>query len=362
MVYLHIRIRKMIMNYMSEYSFLRGSKKYHDYSLSINKDNTLIDIIPDVSKRELLNLLNSYPDEKNTRLKELLQKQFGIQRVLIGSGSEDIILRINRILLKNMIVGVVTPNFYRTYETLCCQPILIDVSYNASELFLDIEELMKKISHKKFKAIWISNPNPITGKAFNKKMLTNLVEMYNTILFLIDEASIDSAKSVDEISMLEIAEKYNNLIVIRSFSKFYGFPGMRLGFAVGSERYLKIIENNSPIYPVNNLNIIIVESIFKNIDKYITIKDRLSQNKEKLRNVINNTNLYYIDSLTNTIIVGSKLPGLNLWEYLMKNKIIALSLDGEHGIITKNCVRLTVHSGYEEFEFLYDRIKAVANG
>ncbi|MNB94155.1 Histidinol-phosphate aminotransferase [compost metagenome] len=340
---------------MTEYCMLRQSEDYHDYSLSFNKDQILNRLLSDIKSEDIIPFLTKYPEDNNTEIKEAIRCLIPAEELLIGSGSEELIWRINRVLLLGKKVAVVVPNFYRIYESIE-NPVFISQPYDPVACELEMGELSGALKRFHYDAVWLANPNPITGKAYRRQELKVLVEQYPDTLFLIDEVSIDAVLEMEKYTMFEECLSYANVIVLRSFSKFYGFPGMRLGYAAGNPALISFINNHSPVYPVSNINCVIVKWITEHQDIYEAFKRRIAINKECLSDIVQNTDLYLIRSLTNTVILGSKSESSCLWNTFKGLNILTTALDRETGVIGRNLVRLTIHSDKNEFDFLSKKI------
>ena len=92
----------------------------------------LSDLYSLVTSKEIFKCLNTYPDLEYNSMQELIRKRYHIENILFGSGSEELIFRINRELLRNRRVAVMVPIFYRVTETL-----------DNSLVYLDINDYMK---------------------------------------------------------------------------------------------------------------------------------------------------------------------------------------------------------------------------
>lgn len=346
---------------MTEYKFLRKDKNVVDYSLSFNRDSALSEVFADIEKKEFLFYLNKYPDSGNYQLSELIKVKYGIDNVIVGSGSEDLIVRINKLLLKDLKVAVIAPIFYRIYETLDNPPIFVNIPTLKGSLYLDVDYLMDIINTMDISAIWISNPNSIYGNAFTRGALLNLIKAHPDILFLIDEVSIDFTIAPEKLELFQVAEKLDNLIVIKSVSKYYGFPGMRLGYATGHRKYIDKLLIQSQVYPVNNLDVLLFQKIIQKERLFIELKSKIHENKKKLKRLVEGTPITIIDSLTNTFVLKLEREDIDLWEKLKEYNMLTCSLANEKFVKDKNCVRITIHSG-EDFDILYDNVKKIIDG
>lgn len=346
------------MNYMNAYEDMRNKSDVLDYSLSYNKDNILNEIIGDIKTEEITRYLNEYPKSNYAELKERLSACYTQKSFVLGSGSEDLIWRINSFILAQKKVGVVMPNFYRIFQTLK-KVSFIDIPCDKEDLNLDIQYLIRAIEKESYDAVWLSNPNPITGKGFYASDLCQLIINMPHTLFVIDEASMDSVLSMELYSLMGWREAIDNLIVIRTFSKFYGLPGMRLGYACMTPFLAEIMETMGQVFPVSNLSLLISEKILEKQQLFEKVRTKISDNKQALYAMFHkNDPIFYYSSLSNTVVVRCNNPNIYLWEVLKDKGILSLSLEEEESEFT-NSVRLTIHSEESYFSRLYQGLQTI---
>mgnify|MGYP004622210045 CR=1 FL=1 len=343
------------INYLVEYDVLR--KNNNDYSLSYNTDDMLYELYSLVSPEEILKSLNTYPDLEYNSMQELIRKRYHIKNVLFGSGSEELIFRINRELLKEKRVAAVVPIFYRVTETLEGSPNYLDINDYMKEGEFRKEEFIESIVEMQLGAVWIANPNSIYGIAVPREALLYVIKNCPQILFIVDEVSIDFLNQVDKYELIQEAEKTPNLIVIKSMSKYYGVPGLRLGMLSANETFIARLKEGSCVYPVNNLTYLYTKKMLESEDKFLLMKKKIRNNAQRLKKLLKGTPINMLEPMTNTVLLWWE-SNVDLWELLAKYNIISFSLKEEEHILWKNAVRLTIHSG-EKFEYLYEQIKNI---
>jgi histidinol-phosphate/aromatic aminotransferase/cobyric acid decarboxylase-like protein/choline kinase len=124
------------------------------------------------------------------------------------------------------------------------------------------EEIQSKISESE--VIVIVNPNNPTGSILGSSFIWELVNNYTDKLFVIDESFIEFSEEISIIDFLEHMPK-NNVLVLRSMSKSYGLPGIRLGFSYTTNSELnEYILQEVPIWNMNSMAEYFLEIILKN--------------------------------------------------------------------------------------------------
>jgi threonine-phosphate decarboxylase len=124
--------------------------------------------------------------------------------------------------------------------------------------------------------VFLCNPNNPTGKEFPHSLIKSLAENNPDTIFVIDEAYADY--TLTDNSVLPIIRKYPNLIIIRSLTKPFCIPGLRLGYLVGNEPVVKRIRIYKMPWSVNALAIEAGHFIFDHINEYqLSVKDWLDE-------------------------------------------------------------------------------------
>lgn len=347
--------RKHLINY---YQVSDNIDKYYDYCLSHNIDQRVTKLLQKVDNKDILYNSTKYPFDLYKDFEALIKDHFMANSIILGSGSEDFISRINNFYLKDKSIGVVVPNFYRIYET------AKDVKYvylknNTSETIIDISVIEKQINENKLDAVWVSNPNSIIGKGYNRESLLYLIRKYENVLFLVDEANIDFADKKVDLELINHVSKHKNLVVLRSFSKYFGIPGIRIGIIITENRDLNnYFRNNSCVFPVASPSVAIASLVLKNIDFFDSLVEEIHQNRNKLTDLIKGKKKIKVSqSITNTICLSS--DNIDIWNVLKSKNIYTLNLKNEIGVSEKNAVRVTIHSCDMLFNNLYSKIQQI---
>lgn len=129
---------------------------------------------------------------------------------------------------------------------------------------LNLDELGKKIeSIIGQKLIYIGQPNNPTGKSIQNSQIVDLALKHKDSFFCIDESFADFIPGYHSIARMAIAgTEVQNIIVVRSLTKFYGIPGLRLGVCLASPDIIVKIKDAQPPWSVNTLALKIGEKLF----------------------------------------------------------------------------------------------------
>lgn len=232
-----------------------------DFSASINPMG-----ISENARRavfEHFEAISHYPEQLSETLITEISRFHSIPSrcIIAGNGSTELIYLIPRVFKPKKAL-LVTPTFseYKNALSLVeCEVYSFLVSENNA--FRLEKDLLVELLKKRYDLLYICNPGNPTGVLTSKEILLGIVDEaseYGTTC-VVDEAFIDFAE--DE-SVKKAATERDNLIVLRSMTKFYGIPGMRVGFAVSSEGKIHRMMHHKEPWSVNAIgSIAAVESL-----------------------------------------------------------------------------------------------------
>lgn len=281
--------------------------------------------------------------------------------ILIGNGAAELINNLKYIVGKK--IALTIPSFN---EYVRCFP-------NSEITYINSKDDNYRLSLNKLKEtlnkvdtlIVISPDNP-SGSHLKYGEVIELLdmakEMHKQIIF--DESFIDFANDNYTLINDDILKKYPNLIVIKSISKSYGVPGLRLGvLASGNNKYLDIINRNMPVWNINSFAEYFLQIILIYKKDYVYGCSKIKEERNRFYNElikINELDVY--DSEANYFMIKlNKGTSNELAEYLLdNNKILIKVLNGKNGFDDKEYIRIAVKTK-EENDYFIQSIKEYYN-
>jgi histidinol-phosphate/aromatic aminotransferase/cobyric acid decarboxylase-like protein len=267
-----------------------------------------------------------YPERNLSDLKEIIGKFHGIDpdNILPGNGASDLITWAGYEAKKFGISCIPSPGFVDYERSLNCWNsnfIHCELPKNWNNIFPQSFPL-----HPKGDVIWITNPHNPTGQLWERNSLEAIIKKYK--LVICDEAFLSITPNGEKESLIPLTKKYDNLLVLRSLTKIFNIPGLRLGYVIGSSRKINQWKINRDPWPLNSFAIKAGIDLLSNkkfygqwtrqIHSWIKIeKERVS---EKLSTI---KNLKVHNSSTNFFLIESKKSLLPNIKYL-ENKGILL--------------------------------------
>lgn len=196
-----------------------------------------------------------YPDIDCSSLREYIARKIGhlADEIIVGNGSTELFYLIPRSLQPAR--GIIfQPTFSEFAEALQCSHT--EVTHHV----LKAEDNFRFEYHQEYflrdnKAgiVFLCNPNNPTGQLIEKTVLLDMIRQHHDITFVIDEAFIDFVDEPERYHVIHEAGTLRNLIVVRSLTKFYGFPGLRIGYLVAHADLVKQMMKYKEPWSVNAL-------------------------------------------------------------------------------------------------------------
>jgi len=204
-------------------------------------------------QRSLPNLIKSYPSSNPERSQEWLAQVLHVdpERLIIGNGATELITLIKLTLLQR--IGVPIPTFGEYIEKMSDQRTAEVYELDPADRYqLHLDDFLNWAHIRDLGCLLVINPGNPTGQFIPlDEMVEFLHRAHRMELVIVDESFIDFAGE-DIPSLLPLADKFTNLLIVRSMSKHCGVPGLRLGYCYSANLYL--LNRLRRFLPTWNLN------------------------------------------------------------------------------------------------------------
>ncbi len=256
----------------------------------------------DVLKNADKSLLFPYTDAYKRGVKGLLSERFASDfkiaedRIILGYGAEDILKQLVQYFLTPGSKLMIPAYSWWYYKAIASEVGGTNVEYpllkGENTFYYDIENMLSLINKEKPALVFLSSPNNPTGNSISDEDLATVLDNLKNTTIALDEAYW--AKGNNQ-RVTNLVEKYDNLIVIRTFSKLFALAGVRIGYALIGKN-LKPFYNMAQRYlGYNLLSERIALAALDSPDYYQDLHDKMEADKE----------LYYTE-------LGS-LPGFTVY-------------------------------------------------
>ena len=287
--------------------------------------------------------LRIYPDPVSWELRVQLGKTYGFapQQILCGNGSDDILNIIMRTFTQpGQAIGFYQPAFplYR----------ILGVIHGAKIVSLPVAEPYNQPPPlpEALKIFFLANPNSPVGFSYPPALVSQMAQRTRGI-FVVDEAYAEFANE----NALDLVRRLENVIVVRTVSKSYSLAGVRLGYAIGNEKWIAEMLKVKDPFNVNRLTQVLVtaalqdrEYFQKNIQQVIETREWVTKQAVALGYRI-------IPSQANFIFLQppQKGRGVKFHEALLARKVLTRFYD-EEGL--QDGVRMSIGTKQEMTEVL----------
>lgn len=264
-------------------------------------------------------ILRKYPDQNVADLRNILAKRYQVdeEQVFVGVGSDDVLAMA-----------------FLTYFN-SDKPILFpDVTYSFYDVWADLYRIPYKciplddefVIHKEDYlqengGIIIANPNAPTGVMASIDMLEDIIKANQDSVVIIDEAYVDFGGE----SCVPLVDKYENLLVVQTFSKSRSMAGMRIGFAIGSKKligYLNDAKFSFNSYTMNATSIVAGVASVEDETYFQETVAKVIETRERTKKELSKLGFSFPDSKTNFVFATHEtIPAKELFEALRANEI-----------------------------------------
>ena len=245
--------------------FGKNEENIIDFSSNVNPH-----IISNLGKYVLegLEKSRSYPDIKYTNLRNNISQYIDVRPEFIipGNGATEIIYLLMKSIDKR--IAILNPTFSE-YERSARLNNLDVINLNldeSNEFEIDLNNIKENIN--KFDSLFVCNPNNPNGKVKNLEKLLDII-VDNNKLLIVDETFMEFVEEEEKYSLVKYVEKYPNLFILKAVTKFFGLPGIRLGYGLTSNNdIIEKIYNYKEPWTINSFADTLSNYIFKD-QKYI---------------------------------------------------------------------------------------------
>jgi histidinol-phosphate aminotransferase len=282
--------------------------------------------------------LRIYPQEEENRLKEKISAYLKVPEecVTLGNSSDEVMDRVIRIFLEN---GDRAVTFTPTFSIFRYCVKYYDAEFVGVPLNQDFTinvEAMRSAFAPETKLLYLCSPNNPTANQLRLEEITALTEEFPGIV-LVDEAYAEYA----DYSVVPLINKYENLIVLRTFSKAFGLAGLRLGYAVANAKLAQAIDKLPTPYAVSVVSLSMGRKLLENSALVQESVNALKAERSRLISRLNEIDgIGAFDSKTNFVLFTSAQPHEDVYLSLLKQGIVIKKLGKL--LQRENCLRSTV--------------------
>ena len=281
--------------------------------------------------KKYANLIRFYPDPNPIEFKAEIAKYVGQgvdeENIILGNGSIELIYTITEILPRGFKALIPVPSFSE-YEKAALrvggEPVFVQLP---EDFALETEKIKKAVTGDT-RVMCVCNPHSPSGTLYSKESLLDLVRFCHKkdIIFSVDENYIEFAEKGQDTTLSSFVKEYENLFVIRSVTKFYGMPGIRLGYGIAARNLIDKLEAVRQPWSINSLAGYATLAAFNDTDFIENTKKTIAKEREVLAKNLNEIRgLQVYPSVTNFVLVkilSRKITSTKLKELLAEDHML----------------------------------------
>jgi histidinol-phosphate aminotransferase len=314
----------------------------------------------EINSLEMLSMLRYYPDPNSSILLNALSKNLDvpISYLIAGSGSDELLDLIFKTYSssKTKILSV-SPTFsmYKFYVS------IYGANFEAVPLILTVDNqtgLAKfKLNHESFSEkanssdiIILARPNNPDGMMVSKKYIKSLLELNKMVI--VDEAYIEFSEKA---SFLDQINNYDNLILLRSFSKSYSLAGLRLGYLIANPSIINVLAKVKSPFNVNNIAQNIAVKLLNNSDEVVANNKKIQSIRNQffsdLLELQRKSIYFYIhQSEANFVLLRfqSSEIATSIFQHFLNNDIAIR----KYSVELANCLRISIGTSIQMKEVI----------
>lgn len=300
--------------------------------------------------------LRLYPDTDSTVLVKELAEYYGVKpsQVFVGVGSDDVLATAFVTFFDSgrpILFPDITYSFYDVWADLYRIPYI--KCPLKEDWHLDVEDYKQPNG-----GVIFPNPNAPTGLLEDLSTVEEILEANRDVVVIVDEAYVDFGG----VSCLPLLEKYDNLLVVQTFSKSRSMAGLRIGFCIGSEKmikYLNDVKFSINSYTMNMPSQIMAVEAVRDDAYFKSVTSKIVATRERVKKELIELGFTFPDSKTNFVFASHRsVPAKEIFEALREQDIYVRFWNKER---INNSLRITIGTD-EQMDIMLGFLKTYLKG
>lgn len=277
-------------------------------------------IVIEAISKEIGKDLRLYPSPTMDDLKETIARYYRLEKknVFVGNGSDEVLAFSFMAFFnpgKQIVFPEITYSFYPVYAKLFHIPYK-KIPLN-EDFTLDVASFFNSEG-----GVIFPNPNAPTSIYLSLEQVEEIVKQNRDKVVIVDEAYIDFAPK----SAVSLIDRYDNLLVIQTFSKSRALAGLRVGFALGNETLIKALirmKDSFNSYPVDRLALAGAKAAMEDTAYFREITNKIIRTRKWVTEKLEHLGFFVLPSATNFVFAShAQFPAKSLYEQLREQNIL----------------------------------------
>lgn len=285
--------------------------------------------------------MGSYPENSAIELRRDIAAELNIHpdQIIIGSGSYELLQLACEVYLdpgEECIVPAPSFIWYEKFSRVCGGAV---VTVPLADMKISLDAMLDAVSEKT-KIIWLVNPENPTGTLLSAGELDGFLgRVPSDVLVVIDEAYIEFADRYDPKDSVALVNQYDNVLLLRTFSKFFGLASIRIGYGISTTEVI----NNLIQYRIppnhSRLSAAAAKAAWEDKAYYAGVRERFLAERAYFEQELTRLGLEFIPTQGNFILIGLKRESAGLVK-LLKDHGVLVKSGAEFGFSDR--IRITI--------------------
>lgn len=245
-------------------------------------------------------LFRLYPPPECDELRETIGACYGVEKknVYVANGSDELLSWCFPAFFTGkdpILINDITYSFYKVYAALFS--VKTEIVPLNDDFSIPVEYYIKKN-----RGIIIANPNAPTGRKLSLDQLETIIQSNPDQVVVVDEAYVDFGCE----SAVPLTKKYDNVLVVQTFSKSRSMAGLRCGFAIGPPQLidgLARIKNSLNSYTMDTINMKLAKTAMEDTEYFEKTINKITATRTRVSDRLRNLGFQFADSYANFLFI-----------------------------------------------------------
>lgn len=299
--------------------------------------------------------MNRYPDPQSLRLREAIAKYTDLakEEIIVGNGGDEVLQMLMLAFTGEGDEVLIAPPTFAVYKIAAAIAGAKTVEVPLNEDYsIDLEALLARVEQEKTKVTVLCTPNNPTGNLVSNEIVEAVCQRARGIV-LVDEAYYEFGQETAK----ELIKKYNNLVLLRTFSKAFGLAGLRVGYILADKEVITQLNRVKMAYNMNSFSQTAARVVIENIQYFQPLIDKIIDARSWLSSELAQIpGIKVFPSRANYIFVRVEGDAADIHHQLVAEGVLVRFLGNGPGAV--NCLRITIGQK-EENQLLIEKLKKV---
>jgi len=265
--------------------------------------------VKDALLETLQNGPGNYPDGYSTELRAEIVAKYGVDKdeILFGNGMDEIIYMLGKAFLEPG-DEVVMPklSFISYIESTRSMGAKLVSAPMKDDLSIDLDAVLAAVTERT-KYIVIVNPNNPTGTVFTEEEQREFMKKVpKNVLVIMDEAYSDFYTGENYPDTYKMRKEYDNLIILKTFSKVYGLASFRIGYMIAPKELIELVARVKNVFNVSAQAMAAATAAIKDTEFAQMVVEKNTACREYLYKQLDEMGIFYIKSHTSFVLIDMK--------------------------------------------------------